>query len=384
MNILLITENYFPITEPTAKVVSRLIDEGNDIHWTVLSKGFKHGFIRDGNVINVQLPNYYRIEGNLPRRIKAFCYRSIRKIYARWKPPQFLDVHRFLRVAKRLCSSSSFDAVIAVSGWFWTQEVGMRASRKYHIPFFEWYVDLFLSCNIPYPAEKLRRIEERWWTQANAVFMPQNYISHYRSAYGDISMSKIVRCELPCSLGDEEKKTIKSTPCERLILHSGEIIDRIYDYEWFFSLVQSVPEYRWESLQNPIRFQQKVEIPINFSIKPRIAGQDFIRYYAKAEVALIADNINGLCIPSKAYEALSAGKKILLIWHKEQSDTRQLLDVFPGVFKIRHGEPITTDLLMRLKSFLDDPTKHYERDLYSNKDQLQAILTPIRGLSGKN
>ena len=346
MNILIITENFYPVKEPTAKIVERFTKDVNfsSDNFFILSKGERKSRVGvSTNVINYQINAYLKFKKNhFLYNLKTFIYKSLSKLYSKIYPRDLFDSFRFYKAALPILADNKIDIIVCVSGWFSSQLAGLRLSKKYHIKMFSWYTDPFIKSvnRLNYSQSLLEKIEKKWFRQTSKIFMPENYLTEYLRNY-PIFKNKFLCLELPCFFSNDELEIINSQIPNNTVLHLGSFFHKLRDPQALFRIayelnsISDVKFVSYGSLDKRIKNKYGVNIPSNFSIKERENGQNLLKALGKASVLVVVDNSFGIQIPSKTFEYISTGKPILLLYDNELSETVRLLDKYSNTLILK-------------------------------------------------
>lgn len=359
MNYLIICQNFFPFVEPTAKIVKKLVDDNNfkDDKFFVVSKGRKSESFSNDRVINYVLEDYQNRSIKKEFSLKVFLFKINCRLKSIFIPRDLLDWRRSYKIAKRVLKENRIDCIISVSGWFSAQLVGSKLSRRYTIPLVSWYTDPFLF-NVgktKYNHNILKLIENSWLMQASLVFMPRNYYESYLCIKRSVN-SKLLPIELPCFFSDSEVRQILSHRTEKNILHNGAFMEHYREPKKIFDIAREMQnrfDYKFVSLGNLNRklikkYERK--IPSNFLFFDRKEGTQLLGELGKAAILVVIDNQSGIQIPSKAFEYVSTGKPILLIYSNTMSETKKFLSGYPRLVAIHEDEQDIDNVISNILS----------------------------------
>lgn len=346
MNILIITENFFPVKEPTAKIVERFTKDVNfrTDNFFILSKGEQKSKVNvSTNVINYQINAYLKFKKNhFLFNLKTFMYKSLSKLYSKKYPRDLFDSARFYKAALPILADNKIDIIVCVSGWFSSQLAGLRLSKKYHIKMYSWYTDPYIKAvgRLNYNQSLLEKIEMKWLNQTSKVFMPENYLTEYLRNY-PLFKNKFLSLELPCFFSNDELEVINSQISNNTVLHLGSFFHKLREPKALFRIayelnsISDIKFVSYGSLDKRIKKKYGKEIPSSFSIKERENGQNLLKAIGEASVLVVVDNSFGIQIPSKTFEYISTGKPILLLYDNELSETVRLLDKYSNTLVLK-------------------------------------------------
>jgi len=379
MNILVLTETFFPVDQPTAKCLSKLVKYDSEDYFYIVSKGEENVHIKKNNFENIQINSYYDKPKSLFRSLKWFFYKIELKFYSIFKPYSLFDCKRFYSAGQRIIKNNRIDVIFCISAWFSTQKAGSALSKKYKIPMVSWYTDPFLA-NVgyrKYSLSKMKAIESRWLSQTNCVLMPSNYKELYVSEYQNLK-EKFIISELPCFFEENELKIInKSDKESNIILHAGLIFPRINNFNWFYSFIRQLESFSFITLEGDNKFYKKNNLPKNFKRLDRVDEKQCLNLYSSACAILVVDNVSSIQIPSKAFEAISTNKPVVFIYHDDDSKTLELMTKSGNVFCIKEGTELTKELLLNLNNYIK--LKKIERTTpYSNKSEINKMIYLLR------
>lgn len=378
MKILVLTETFLPINLPTAKCLSKLIDYDQSDYFYVVSKGKKQFFIKQKNFENTQLDSYYVRPKKFFAILKWLFYKIGLRLYSLFKPYSLFDSKRFYRAGKKIIINNKIDVIFCVSAWFSSQKAGSLLTKKFRIPMISWYTDPFLynAGYSKYSLANLKKIESKWLCQTRCVLMPLNYKELYDIEYNKLK-NKFVACELPCFCEDIKVEEKNNSSESNIIVHMGLLFTRIKNFQWFCSFVQHLSLYTFITLEENNKFYEKNNLPKNFKRHDRVGKEQCFKFYASCGALLVVDNISGIQIPSKAFEALSTDKPIIFIYHSDNSKTLELMKKGCNVFCIKEGTNITKELLHDLNKYIK-LGKAQHKAPYSNKRELSKIVCLIK------
>ena len=370
MNILIITENFFPFVEPTAKIVERLTksESFKDSNFIIISKGnIKKTFSLSENIVNYQMESHYRFSKNVIRNLKTFFYKTLSVIYSFFFPRDLIDYRRYFKLGKKIISNNRIDFILAVSGWFSSQMAANLLFKKFNVPFYCWYTDPFLF-NVgksKYPLLKLKKIELKWLKNAELVFLPNNYLDYYNSMPNYFNQ-KFKRLELPCFFSSSELQIIQSSKQEKIMLHAGSFSSKFRDPKKLFE-VAKVIELKSDfifsclgQLDRKLKKKYLNKIPNNTFFKDRVDSVNLLKEIGKASILILVDNYSGIQIPSKLFEYISTGKPILFFYSNTASESLKFLSKYPICLCIHDDENINDELIEKILNLANNVQSHFD------------------------
>lgn len=363
MRFLIISDVYFPRNQPTAKIIERLTNNDNfsKDEFIIISRHKKQDVIKTSpNVINHIIPNHMSIKGQgFIRGIKAFFYKLINKFLSFFYPKNIYSARDFYKCGQKVLKENKVDVIISVSGPFASQLAGAKLSKQFNIPFYSWYTDplLFNVNYLKFSEKRLSKLESKWIKNANNVFMPNNYYEKYEQTL-NFDKDKFIRVELPCFFKKDELMLINSTIPQNNVIHTGDFFNKFRDPKQLFVLAKRMSKTTNYSFVNFGTMDKKLkhlyndEMPSNIKFSERIAGETLLKVIGQASLLVIVDNEYGIQIPSKAFEYISTGKPILLIYNNPESPTKRLLENYEYLIVLKADEKISNEHIKHIEGII--------------------------------
>lgn len=360
MRFLIISDGYFPLKQPTAKIIERLTNNDNfsKDEFIIISRHKKQDVIKTSpNVINHIIPNNSSIKGQgFIRGVKAFFYKLINKFLSFFYPNNIYSAKDFYKCGQKILKKNKVDVIISVSGPFASQLAGAKLSKQFNIPFYSWYTDplLFNVYYLKFSEKRLSKLENKWIKKATNVFMPNNYYEKYKNTLS-FDKEKFIKVELPCFFNNDELIIINRTNLQNIIIHTGNFFDKFRDPKQLFALLKKMSNttnYRflnYGTMDKKLKRLYNNKIPSNVEFLERIRGETLLRVIGQASLLVIVDNEYGIQIPSKAFEYISTGKPILLIYNNPESPTKKILDNYEYLIALNADENISNEHIKHIE-----------------------------------
>lgn len=363
MKFLIISDVYFPLKQPTAKIIERLTNNDNfsKDKFIIISRHKKQDVIKTSpNVINHIIPNNMSIKGQgFFRGIKVFFYKLINKFLSFFYPNNIYSAKDFYKCGQKILKKNKVDVIISVSGPFASQLAGAKLSKQFNIPFYSWYTDplLFNVNYLKFSEKRLSKFENKWIRNATNVFMPNNYYEKYKKTLS-FDKEKFIKVELPCFFNNDELTIINSTNPQNTIIHTGNFFNKFRDPKQLFVLLKKMSNTTNYSFVNYGTMDKKLKrlynnkLPSNVEFLERIGGDTLLRVIGQASLLVIVDNEYGIQIPSKAFEYISTGKPILLIYNNPESPTKALLDNYEYSILLKGDEEVNDEHISNIENII--------------------------------
>ena len=342
MKILVITNDFYPINKPTAKMVLRILlclSTEYKCNFTVVSYALNEERINITNDIeNVHVFNFASIEKiDKLRSFVRFFYKIIRKFYSLAFPQQFYECKRLYKKAISETKNKHFDAILAFSGFFAEHKAAYTLSKKTGVPLFLFYADPFFF-NVAFKQfkkKRLLRMEEKWILSSKKCFLPHNYIEHYLRQYPYLR-EKFCECELAGFFDDKELETINNcTIFKQSIVYAGSFFYNWRRPDTLIELATALADFKFVVL-GKLDFKKfgYNYCPQNISVIERLSGEDYLKVIGEASALFLEDNSFPEQIPYKAFEYISTNKPVLYSTSNLESSLSSLLAHCENVYWI--------------------------------------------------
>lgn len=187
--------------------------------------------------------------------------------------------------------------------------------------------------------------------------MPNNYYEKYKKTLS-FDKEKFIKVELPCFFNNDELTIINSTNPQNTIIHTGNFFNKFRDPKQLFVLLKKMSNTTNYSFVNYGTMDKKLKrlynnkLPSNVEFLERIRGDTLLRVIGQASLLVIVDNEYGIQIPSKAFEYISTGKPILLIYNNPESPTKALLDNYEYSILLKGDEEVNDEHISNIENII--------------------------------
>lgn len=350
--LLVLTGRYYPKASPNSICVKQVIDAlPGDWQTTVIA--YDDGLKEEGEerVFRVGrgavLSGVYRNEeAKTPaERRKLKLLRTLDKLKQlpfvfSWPWVDPVVTKRTLRLAERLYEKERFDAVIAVHMPISNVIVGHRLKKKHPgMRFYPYFLDALTGGYLPkgmsrktYERKALKWEKKLLSNADKAVFMDANRAHHELVFEGDPLKERFVYLDIP--LLKERERGVRNKTGGVDIVYVGSLAGEMRSPEFFLKVFEkaAAPDWRLTFVGDagsaPVNsFAARDE---RIKVVGRLPHEEALSYVRGADLLLNLGNRNPNLTPSKVFEYMGFGKRIVSTYSSDEDKSVKALEKYPA------------------------------------------------------
>jgi len=329
----------------------------------------------------------------LLKRMLSFFFKGVKCLL--WPDLSILRYRDLKKVSLDLVRSKNLNTIIAVSGSFTTQIVGLKIKRLVDkiriisVLYDPIPMDSFIySKSVNFISKKI--VSERVIKHSDYCLTTKPLLERYVSRYG--YKKKLIQCGIPMIkdliIKDYTENSSKITSNEKFfdLLYVGSLNYGVRNPEYWFKLVAAskIENLRIhiigdEYCKSSAKKQGVLERCVFHGFLNR---EDIMKFYTKKFILVNLGNYNNFQIPSKIFEYMSSGLPIVSIEPNIKSPTKYLLERYKNSLTIEEKNLFVENVTL-FDTFINTPhSKLSFRDIantfYEHTPQWNAeILTSI-------
>lgn len=294
----------------------------------------------------------------------------------------FID-RKYAETIEKLDKKYKFDAVISVSAPFYTAKglAKRNIGGKKIIMMFDPYGYHYKMGN-----KRTKKQEKLCFEKADKIFVP----ALQKRLYTD---SKIESFEFPAVITDKPSNICNLYDNKKINLaFVGSLYSDIRRPDYLFDIMKALADDRYHLTvvggiygNFGVDFYKKYDEVINkyVTIIGKVDRETARRYLWQADVLVNIGNKVDNMLPSKVLEYISTGKPVLNIMQIENCPSKEYFEKYKNALNINSNEPLTEDILKKIKVFLDNPSEISKTEIESTfftatpKYVAKQILTAI-------
>ncbi len=390
-NILFVCGRYFPKASPNSICIKNIIDEMQDKSNNIRILCYRDGLQDNSAIAQTKVSRglvqsaLYRLEDKegTAARVAYKFFNILQKIKQIpfifcWPLSDPLVTIREIRAAEKMYREEKYDTLVAVYMPLSSLITGYVLKRKHpEIRWIAYFLDSLSGGVAPRFMKqetfekKAIAWEKRLLTNADSIVFMEASREYHEDLYCCSEIHKsIVYLDLPML-----KKMPQNEPIEGpvIIVYVGSLTPAVRSPEFFLKVFSSINNQDWRlifvgdsscGLLNEYAKNDK-----RITVIGRCNHEEAMKYEEMATVLLNLGNNNANLTPSKVFEYMAFGKRIVSTYPIKNESSIKYLNHYPGVLLLDENEN-TTYAAKQLIWFLESP---YEKISYNElKDRFYA------------
>ena len=373
--LLVLTGRYYPKASPNSICVKQVIDALEKKGWEAAVIAYDDGLKEEGEKRvyrvsrgKVQTGVYKNEEGKTASaRLKLKLLGGLNKLkqlpfVSSWPWTDPAVTKRTLRLAEKLYERERFDAVVAVHMPISNVIVGHKLKEKHpELRFYPYFLDALTGGYLPhgmsrgYYEKKALRWEKKLLKNADkAVFMEANREHHERVFEGDPLKERFVYLDLP--LFTERERAAKSRPGTDIV-YVGTLATGMRSPEFFLKVFEKAagPDWRLTFVGDAGCSAVNAAAARDERIRAvgRISHEEALIYERCADILLNLGNRNPNLTPSKVFEYMGFGGKIVSTYSSDDDRSLAILNKYPAALTLDERDTDIAAAAERLREFAE-------------------------------
>lgn len=392
--ILVILGRYFPKPSPNTLCVQNIIDLFPKEEYEVDVIGYDDG-LKTSNGYNVTKIKrgliqslLYKFEDKtdaLSKRIISLLmwFKRIKIVFFipvwPWVDP--IVTHQEYKIAQKMFQQNRYDTVISVYMPLSSLIVGHKLKQQYtDTRFIAYFLDSLSGGYVPHFMKKSTynkkavKWEKRLLNNADTIIFMESSRDYHQEVYQNSTLAeKIVYLDLPVL----KKQNIvnKEQSKEILFVYVGSIALNMRSPEYFLKLFSQIKNDNWKAVfigeSNCALLNDYAKTDSRIKVVGKCSHEDALNYESKATVLLNLGNKNPNLAPSKIFEYMSWGKKIVSTYSISNDTSIKYLNKYPAALLLDERDEDFEKSADVLKNFVetkmeDVPYEKLEKIFWQN------------------
>lgn len=395
--ILFLMGRYFPKASPNTLCVQNIIDsiskEENEVY-VLCYEDYLKDEVHSKNVTKLSRgllhSSIYKNEDKKGKTaaLKKKCLHYVlmgRQLltYSQWPLTDPLFTKKELCIAKKIVEKEKIDIVVAVHFPLSSLIVASQLKNIYpHIKYYSYFLDSLSGGSVPKLISKSRfdRQAEAWERKVtqNAdkiIFMEASREYHSKLYAGSEQEKHIEYLDLPMLREQKVKKYSKKVTTE--FVYIGSLASSIRSPEFFLRVFESSENTSWrltfvgddscDAVNNAAKKDARIKVV------GRCPHEEALQYEEGADILLNFGNNNPNLTPSKIFEYMSWGKKIISTYPIENESSLQYLRRYPKALLLNERETNLSKTVEMIEAFTNQEDRTIE---YSELAEIFKKNTP--------
>lgn len=272
---------------------------------------------------------------------------------------------RELLLAEKLHKRNNYDIIIAVHMPLSSLIVGSIMKYKHRtLHYYPYFLDSLIGGNYPrfISRNKYEKQAMRWekhlTKNADKIIYMKSAKEHHQNVFdAELMNRKIVYLDIPL-LKNIKKSFDKNSGEEILFVYLGSIPLTVRSPKYFLEIFIRCKYPNWRLIfvgsdRCNLLYEYK-KIDYRIEILSSLPHDDALEYVRKADVLLNFGNNNPNLTPSKIFEYMSYGKKIISTYPIQADTSIKYLKKYKNSLLLDESKPITDAVLQEVKMFATD------------------------------
>lgn len=371
-NILFVGGRYFPKASPNSICIKNIIDELPEEQYRIHLLCYKDGLDDDSkeNITKISRgfiqSSLYKLEekkGKFYQGLIRFLIilQKMKQIPFKfiwpWCDP--IITLREVRAAEKIYQQRQYDTIIAVHMPLSSLIVGHMIKKRHpEIHFIAYFLDSLSGGAAPrfmdrntYNKKALKWEEKVLDNANNIVFMEASQKYHEKAYENSKLKARITYLDLPMVkyqeiISEEDKKTIR-------FVYVGSLAPSVRSPEFFLKVFSKVAESNWELTfigdDNCELLKEYANKNDRIRIIGRCTHEEALQHEKQATILLNLGNKNANLTPSKIFEYMSFGKKIVSTYPIDDEASKVYLDRYPNALLLDERSDVNEAAILLLQ-----------------------------------
>lgn len=354
--VLIVLGKYIQQTEPNGICMRKIMEEWtNKVEAHIISMESE----RQSNLSFFIHPVYY----SMPKNTIAKIFFKIRKFI--FAPVAELNLVNHIRSEiTNLCSTNSFDAVIAVMNPAEAVEAVYRSKKIIGNGKFILYEIDPASNRYKTPKGVIQKYwllrtkhwERKIYSSADSIIHMKSHQAHYSSPYYSEFRDKTTYMDIPgvySPLVEYEKAQHEV----KILLYSGAFYPKLREPNFMLESLRDIPKNNYKLVIYTGQMHNKIcfladKIDLNYSLHPLVPQKDIEKITAEADILLSVGNKDSDFLPSKILSYIATGKPIIHYYFDESDVSLPYLKKYNNSLLICMSEQ-HDEVTKKIKEFID-------------------------------
>lgn len=278
-----------------------------------------------------------------------------------WYDPVFTFKEWML--AKKIHKKSPVDIIISVHMPLSSIIVGHKMKRKYpSMKYIAYFLDSLSGGYVPHIMSKKRyneksiKWEKRLLSNADKIVFMDSSKKYHDSVYKSHPIHKKIQyLDLPML---RKQKNEREDSSEITIVYVGSLALGVRSPEYILKVFSLIPYENWKFI---FVGESNCEVLNKYAAKDkrvqvvgRCSHEEALSYEKKATALLNLGNYNPNLTPSKVFEYMSFGKKIISTFRSKYDSSIKYLSKYPAVFFLNEKDQNIDGLVNKLIDFIEN------------------------------